>query len=300
MELIINELDEPELCLNMIVKNESHIIKDTLTKLLNKISFDYWVISDTGSTDNTREIITEFFKEKNIRGELFNDEWKDFGHNRTKALEHAFGKSKYLLVFDADDEICGNFILPELNKDSYFFQFGDAYGISYVRIQIINNKKKWKYVGVLHEIITCTENTNGSETIRGDYYTISGRTSSRNQDSDKYLKDALVLEKAYDECLKNNDDLYNRYGFYCANSYYDCGKYEDAIKWYKITLKNKNWSQEKYISCLRIFKCYCALNQSETGFYYLIQGFSYDKERVECLYELVVHYCVNNMNDIAY
>ncbi len=210
MELIITEFEEPYLCLNMIVKNESHIIRDTLEKLLNKIKFDYWVISDTGSTDNTREIITDFFKEKNIRGELFDDEWKDFGYNRTKSLEHAFGKSKYVLIFDADDEICGNFILPELKKDGYFLQFGDVNGVSYVRIQIINNNKKWKYVGVLHEIITCCETANDTPTITGDYYTVSGRTSSRNSDETKYLKDALILEKAYNECFKNNDELYNR------------------------------------------------------------------------------------------
>ena len=156
MELV--ESTEPYLCLNMIVKNEGHIIKDTLTKLLNKVPLiDYWVISDTGSTDETKKIISDFFKERNIKGELFDDEWKDFGHNRTKALEHAFGKSRFLMVFDADDEICGDFVLPDLKIDSYHFQFGDVNGISYTRTQIINNKKKWKYVGVLHEIITCCE-----------------------------------------------------------------------------------------------------------------------------------------------
>jgi hypothetical protein len=30
------------LCLNMIVKNESHIIANTLEKLCNKLFFDYW------------------------------------------------------------------------------------------------------------------------------------------------------------------------------------------------------------------------------------------------------------------
>ena len=67
MELIITEkiiLDSPSICLNMIVKNESHIIKNTLEKLCNKIKFSYWVICDTGSTDETIEIITEFFKTK--------------------------------------------------------------------------------------------------------------------------------------------------------------------------------------------------------------------------------------------
>ena len=300
MELIFSELRQPFLCLNMIVKDESHIIKDTLIKLLNKISFDYWVISDTGSTDNTKEIILDFFKERNIKGELYQDEWKNFGYNRTKALEHAFGKSKYLLIFDADDEICGDFILPELTKDSYYLQFGDINGVSYIRTQIINNNKKWQYIGVLHEIIYCIEDSNSSETIIGNYYTISGKTSSRNNDKDKYLKDALLLENAYKETLENKYEIYNRYGFYCANSYFDYGQYEDAIKWYKITLDNNNWHQEKYISCLRLYTSYYKLNQMETGMFYLVKSFYYDKERVECLYELVKYYCCNDMCEVAY
>ena len=298
MELTENE---PYLSLNMIVKNEGHIIKDTLTKLLNKVpQIDYWVISDTGSTDKTKEIILDFFKERNIKGELFDDEWKDFGHNRTKALEHAFGKSKYILVFDADDEICGDFVLPVLTKDSYHLQFGDANGTSYTRIQIVNNKKKWKYVGVLHEIITCIEHTNSNEFIGGKYYTISGKSGDRSRDGNKYLKDAAILEKAYEEAKNNNDDLYHRYGFYCANSYFDSGKREEAIKWHKLTLDNNNWVQEKYISCLKLYQCYNDLNQKETGMFYLVKAFNYDKERAECLYELVSYYCCNNLNDIAY
>jgi glycosyltransferase involved in cell wall biosynthesis len=302
MELIDSnmlKLKEPQLCLNMIVKNEGHVIKNTLTKLLKRIpSIDYWVISDTGSTDKTKEIIIEFFKERNIPGELFDDEWKDFGYNRSLALEHAFQKSKYLLVFDADDEICGDFVLPDLKLDSYHLQFGDANGVSYTRIQFINNKKKWKYIGVLHEIINCIESINGSDIIKGNYYTISGKTGARSCDPNKYQKDALILEKAYNEAKQNNDMLYTRYGFYCANSYYDCGKWEDAIKWYKITLENNNWEQEKYISCLKLYNCYNALNKKETGIFYLVKSFSYDKERVECLYELVNYYCCNDLKNI--
>jgi len=41
------------ICLNMIVKNESKIIKETLDNICKYIKLDYWVISDTGSTDNT-------------------------------------------------------------------------------------------------------------------------------------------------------------------------------------------------------------------------------------------------------
>jgi len=73
------------LCLNMIVKNESHIIIKTLNNICNKIKLDYWVICDTGSNDHTKEIIINFFKHINIQGELLCQEWKDFGYNRTLA-----------------------------------------------------------------------------------------------------------------------------------------------------------------------------------------------------------------------
>jgi GR25 family glycosyltransferase involved in LPS biosynthesis/tetratricopeptide (TPR) repeat protein len=292
----------------MIVKNESHIIRKQLEKLLDKIpQIDYWVISDTGSTDETKDIIVQFFKEKNISGELFEDEWKDFGHNRTLALEHAFLKSEYLLVFDADDEIVGDFKLPIVMKDglktleydSYYFMFGSVIGISYNRVQLVTNKKKWRYIGVLHESIQCFEATTIS-TIKGNYYTVSGRSGARSKDPDKYLKDAIVLEKAYAEAKEKDDALYKRYAFYCGNSYYDCGKSEEAIKWHKITLEQDSWSQEKYVCCMRIFDSYKNLNQVETGIYYLVKAFTYDKERVECLYELILHYCLCDLNDLAY
>ena len=292
--------EQHTLCLNMIVKDEAHIIENTLTKLLNKVKIDYWVISDTGSTDNTKKIIVDFFKEKDIPGELFEDPWQNFGHNRTMALLHAYNKSDYLLIFDADDEICGDFQLPNFKQDAYNLQFGDSNGIQYIRTQIINNRKIWKYVGVLHEYITCCENSGEHEIIRGNYYTISGKTSQRNKDKNKYLNDALILEKAYEEAFQNKDDIYNRYGFYCANSYYDAGDYNEALKWYKITLANKNWSQEKYVSCQRIYNIYKIKAEIETGMFYLVKAFAYDTERVECLHELVVYYCNHGMNDVAY
>ena len=54
------------ICLNMIVKDEAHIIQKTLENILYYVDLDYWVICDTGSTDDTVNIIESFFKEKNI------------------------------------------------------------------------------------------------------------------------------------------------------------------------------------------------------------------------------------------
>jgi glycosyltransferase involved in cell wall biosynthesis len=80
------------IALNMIVKNEENVIINTLNNLFQYFQFDYWVICDTGSTDKTKELIINYFKEKNIPGELICNEWKDFGHNRSLALEHVYNK----------------------------------------------------------------------------------------------------------------------------------------------------------------------------------------------------------------
>ena len=70
--------------LNMIVKNESHIIKKTLEHLTSIFNFSYWVICDTGSTDNTQNIIIDFF------AQLFLSEVLYF-HQR----HHRFNKISY-------------------------------------------------------------------------------------------------------------------------------------------------------------------------------------------------------------
>ena len=131
----------PSICLNMIVKNESHIIVKTLNNLCSYINFNYWVICDTGSTDNTKELIKDFFKEKNINGELVEHVWKDFGYNRSEALKAAYNKTDFIFIFDADDEIVGNFKLPEVyDCDKYTLKFGK--GFEYSRPLLFNNRKK--------------------------------------------------------------------------------------------------------------------------------------------------------------
>jgi GR25 family glycosyltransferase involved in LPS biosynthesis len=286
----------------MIVKNEAHIIADTLTHLLKFIQFDYWVISDTGSTDKTKEIIQEFFKERNIPGELVETPWRDFGFNRSEAFRHAYKKADYAFVWDADDEISGDFKLPEiLDADSYMFTFGCEDGFRYSRVQMFNNHQKWIYKGVLHEYAMCTEASKPSYTVSGNYYFISGRRGDRSKDPNKYLKDALVLEKACKEALEAKDPIYNRYIFYCAQSYASCNMHEKSIEFYKKAADSKEqWQQERYISCLEIFEACEKLRKPEEAFRYLVDSYSYDPKRIECIYRLIKYYCANNSPEVAY
>lgn len=281
----------------MIVKDESHIIVDTLRHLLKYMKFDYWVISDTGSTDGTQDLIKNFFHEQGIPGELDETPWKNFGYNRTVAFQKAYGKSDYVFVWDADDEIVGDFKMPSpLTADVYQFIFGNDTGFRYSRNQLFNNKKRWRYVGVLHEYPAEAEGETVGPAVHisGNYYFVSGRKGSRNKDPLKYQKDAKVLEQGMIDEPENT-----RYVFYCANSYMSAGMYEDAIRVYKKNLQMNGWTQERYISCLEIFDCYEKLGTPELGLPYLVESYKYSPTRVECIYRLVKYYCVKGMNEVV-
>lgn len=277
----------PTICLNMIVKNESHVIKDTLSNLCSYFGFSYWVICDTGSTDGTQDIIREFFGEKGIRGELIEHEWRDFGHNRSLALVAAYNKTDYLLVFDADDRIVGDFKLPtEMTADSYYMRLGQSF--SWNRILIVNNRKRWCFKGVLHEFITPMEHTNETQIINGNYYIAPGHSGSRSNTENKYLKDAIILEKAFE--TETDEGMKNRYAFYCAQSYRDCNNPEKAIEWYKKCLTRGNWVQEKWCSAYMIGNMYKKLNNMEEAAKYWLKTVEYDNERIEGIVDLCEYY----------
>jgi glycosyltransferase involved in cell wall biosynthesis len=57
----------------MIVKNESHVIEECLQSVAHLV---YYVINDTGSTDDTREKIKAFFDARGIKGEIIDHKFR--------------------------------------------------------------------------------------------------------------------------------------------------------------------------------------------------------------------------------
>jgi len=293
---------KPTICLNMIVKNEESNIGITLSNLSSYIKFDYWVICDTGSTDKTKEIITAHFKKEGIDGELLDHEWVDFSHNRTKALESAFGKTDYVLIFDADDRITGNFRLPEtMDKDRYNLKIGK--GFEFQRPLLMTNRKRWCFKGVLHEYLSEIDVMDkGYGVIEGDYHVVPGVFGCRSKNPNKYYDDAIILKAAFEKEMVSEDgdrDLAYRYAFYCAQSYKDVGgKYTDeAIEWYKkVALELPNWSQEKYYSCLMLGNLYKSKNDNENATKYWLKTIEYDPERIEGVVNAMEYYRESGQN----
>src|SRR3569832_865962 len=138
-------------CLNMIVKDESKVIERCLNSV--KPLIDYWVIVDTGSSDQTREIIQATLKE--IPGELHQRAWENFEVNRNGALQLAKGKGDYLLFIDADEVLsCENgFNFPPLENDFYLFivknEINGIISSEYYRTLLVNNHLPWQWKGVI-------------------------------------------------------------------------------------------------------------------------------------------------------
>ena len=289
----------PSICLAMIVKDESHIIVETLKNVVEKIPITSWCISDTGSTDGTQELITEFFKSAGISGELHQDAWVNFGFNRTLVLKHCYNTSDYVLMWDADDRVNGVVSWPEpMDADEYCFIFKSG-SMVFRRTQMFNNRKKWKYTGVIHEYAECMEARLPYRMIEGDYSFSANSLGARALDPRKYEKDAEVLEKAYYEALENKDSIHCRYAFYCANSYRNTTNKAKTEEFYKKVLKLEGWAQEKYMSCLELFGLYESQEKAAEGLPFLLQSTKYDKTRVECVYRLIKHYCLAEMFDLA-
>ena len=226
------------ICLNMIVRNEAHIVHELFNAI--KPYIDYWVIVDTGSDDGTQTLIPTLMEEHGIPGEMHERTWKNFGHNRSEALSLAQGHCDFIWVMDADDTIVGNLGMGLLTADAYSMRIQD--GLLYWRLQLFKDGLPWRYDGVLHELATCEANFR-DERLEGDYYIHSRRLGGRNKDPKKYEKDVEVL---LSEVEKNPIDA--RSTFYLAQSYVSAGRLTEGKEWYLRRVELGGWEEEVYYS----------------------------------------------------
>jgi glycosyltransferase involved in cell wall biosynthesis len=267
----------------MIVKDESHIILETLNSI--KQYLDYWVVCDTGSTDNTIGLIQEFFDKEGIEGEIHSEEWVDFGYNRSRAFDLAMNKADYLLVMDADDILVGQMNLDQLDADFYLLRYGSDF--TYWRGQLFKGTEQWKYKGVLHEYPFCLSKANPIEgTVEGNYHILSRRLGARNlvEPVTKYLGDAHAIEQALKQ--ETDADLTTRYLFYLAQSYRDAGRHELAIEWYKKRIEAGGWPEEVWRSKYEIGLLYEILGNPEQAKRFYLDAYEYRPSRAESLYSL--------------
>jgi tetratricopeptide (TPR) repeat protein len=283
----------------MIVKNESRIIRRLFDSVVDII--DSYCICDTGSTDNTVDIIKTYFDCKKIPGKIVYEPFRDFGYNRSFALKQCDGmeNADYILLLDADMviQIPTDFNL-EVFKEGLinshaFFVFQGTDEFYYKNVRIVKNNLGMKYWGVTHEYVEVPEGCVYGKYEKKDFFILDiGDGGSK---TDKFERDILLLKKGLEE-IPNND----RYTFYLANSYYNSGHFAEAIETYKKRIEIGGWIEEVWQCYYTMGICYRNLGEMEKAICSWMDAYSAFPERIENLYEIVHYYRNNAKNRMAY
>ncbi len=271
-------------CLVMIVKDEERVLARCLTSLRPLI--DHWVIVDTGSTDGTMRVACEALE--GIHGELYERPWKNFGANRTEAMELARGQGDYFLFIDADEELVvpEGFVLPELTEDQILVRCRlDASETTWYRATLARASVPWRYEGVLHEFLTA--DVPHSQGRIEALLVQSHSDGARNADpTEKYRRDAEVLEESL-----RTDPGNARTVFYLAQSYRDAGDRARAHGAYARRGMMGGWPEEAWYALYQVAVMSEALSHPWpfTLAAYLT-AFQYRPTRAEPLCDLARHY----------
>lgn len=308
-------MNKPTVTLCMIVKDEEHIIHECLDSMIPYI--DRYDITDTGSTDRTKEIIREWGEKNNIPGEVYDYPWEGFGKSRTASLRNADkGGADYAWVIDADDRVTGEFKYPPQFGQHWAYTLKIRRGdFEWWRNQIFKTGVGWQYVGVLHEYADCPEMKEKGGTIArlmGEYAidarTMGSRTKAFEKEGDtefwkqKYLADAATIL----DCLTNPENInYEpdnlRYYFYLAQSYFDGGDFANAKVWYTKRAEKGGWEEEQWYSVLRVAMCMSNLGEDWSKVQdVFLQAWNLRPNRVEPLFHLAKIHRLNNNPRLGY
>jgi hypothetical protein len=271
------------ICLNMILKNESKNIPRLFDNLKNFIN--YFIICDTGSTDNTLEVIKNEANKLNIDGEIYSEPFKDFGYNRTYSYnltKESNANFKYVLFLDADMTLINHdkINIANLDYDIYHLQQKNSC-IEYFNLRMVKKGTNIVVKCPTHEYYDIIGNYS-VEYYKGFWINDIGDGGCKE---DKFERDIRLLTKGIEEEPTNV-----RYYFYLAQSK-DVGKLDLSIENYKKRIDFGGWVEEVWFSYFMISKCYLEKKDEANSIYYCLKGYEYYPKRSECIHMLAKYFC---------
>lgn len=278
----------------MIVKNEAADIGRCLASVKGIV--DCYLIADTGSTDNTPDLIRQIMD--GVDGEVVFHDWVNFGYNREKILQCAYKKGNidYCLIIDADEELRveDKVVFDNLTADCYYIerQIGS---FSYKLPALINIRNvEWHWKGVVHN---CLTGSSKYETLDGVViipHKGKGGKSDGVSSRAKYMRDASLLEQ---ELRRNPNSTRDR--FYLAQSYKDAGEYGLAYKNYIKRVELGGWEEEVYYSMFQAAVC----KGKRKGTFPLedyLRAYNYRPTRAESIHEVARHFRLEKLYHLGY
>jgi glycosyltransferase involved in cell wall biosynthesis len=306
--------NRPHIALLMMVRNEHKRLHVSLNSVIGHV--DSIVIFDTGSQDNTIEILETFSKEHNIPLRLKQGEFVNFEESRNVSLDFAdtFKDIDYVLLLDTNDELRGgdklrSFVnsfdkLEDPKKSTGFLVcqewFSGAYD-KYYNMRFVKAREGWRYRGSVHEYMVNTKFI-GNEQNAPQVYRIDDsivlfqdRTQDDDKSSKRYARDKELLLKDYLKDPKEPRTL-----FYLAQTLACLGELEDSIKYYLERTLVDGFLEEKFHAFLRAGDLSEKTNKPwEESMGYYMKSF-HVLQRVEPLIKLAEYYLKKNQWILAF
>lgn len=237
----------PQLCLSMIVRNESAVIARCLASVRPLIGA--WAIVDTGSNDGTQALVRDLLGD--LPGRLIERPWVDFATNRNQALELARAHGDYALIIDADEviEIDRGAALPvRLDAAAYYLRQRLANSeFEYRNTKLLRHDTGWRWCGVLHEYPAAEPQPQIASLDGLLLRSFPDGARSQRPLREKFLADAQVLEAALQREPGNA-----RYAFYFAQSLRDAGENARALAAYRHRATMGGWDEEVWYARFQV------------------------------------------------
>lgn len=304
----------PTIGLLMMVKNEGQHMLTSLRTVVNVV--DAVIIYDTGSTDNTIEVIQNFCQEHKINLYLIQGTFVDFSTSRNVSLAYAEKINvHYLLLLDSSDELRGGNELKEFAKEMYtqvytgFLtcqQWLSGQMDKYYNVRFIKNRTNWKYRGSVHEWIVDTT-TPTDEPVYPIFRMLDNivlyqdRTKDGGKSEARFSRDKELLLNEYKSITDKSKHTYSRSIFYLAQTCECLGHLEEALYYSKLRLSiTTGFEEELFHSYMR-----CANVSQKLGHdwddvaKWYIKAYE-DFDRAEPLVRLAEHYMEQKKWSMAY
>ena len=307
------------LILSQIVKDEEHCILTSLNSAIKDIC-DMVVYVDTGSTDNTKEVILKWGKDNNIPAFVFDRPFDNFENSRNHATEMARQKAHemgwkheetWTMWLDADETALIDkkvFDKQKMDKDLYMANVFIGQ-MKYTRNTFARTSKPFAWYGPVHEFIICKENNITSGLIEGYHVDVKMIGASwKGNIADKYKKHSALLEDYID-----NKDRNSRWVFYTAQSYHDSATLPDnreeneerlrrSMKYYQERINRLDgYEEERFYSQFRIGTIMKVLEKPWAEVHQaLLKAYAMEPLRAEPIKVIIDHYLSTSEWHMAY
>lgn len=301
-----SEAWNPLLVVVIMVKNEQDSIVPTLKPFVDG-GVDAFYVFDTGSTDRTVEVATEYLQECNVRFVIGQEPFVDFATSRNRGLDlalEAFPNAVFMCMPDAEWYIRNahdllKFCAEHIHdiQPAYLIRIASA-DIDFYTPRLIRCNAGMRFAGEVHEVLDYCARVQVPKHVMFD---LSPSHYGAEKSRKRWERDLKIFERKFIE-----DPLGTRNLFYYGQTLWCLDKLHEAYTIYKIRAQLVGWDEEDFLSWYRLARITEQLAKidpkytwSEAMEYYL-KAFTMRPRRAEPIIRIALHYLEEDNHAVGY